>query len=301
MLIRVLHGVVALVAVLAASLSLSAGPVAADPPSCVGDDGGTYVCTQPGGDDDPGGPTGDDNGGGTTPAGPTCELYADFTFCSGTRACRMIEWQVPYKLPDGPKPQPDSVPLIRECNLGDPAVYGPFPLEIYWSDDGEPQPPTLAEQAQTAIGQLDLSLPALMTSPDGRTVVNFPTWYWLDGAETRQVGTSAFGLRAIATVSQVRVDPGDGSGPLDCPWVSTAEQAEDSCSYTYPRDSDDGTATYRGRPADVATASATWDVRFVYNGTPVANIPGAPDTLPGPVSEAVVRVDQVQSLVTTTR
>lgn len=279
---------VSLLLAVTALVALGSTPAAADPPTCTGDNGETYTCTIPGTPGTPGTP-GDGDGGSST---PSCELSGTYTFCSGTSPCRMIPWQIPYRLPEGPKPNPDSEPLIRACLDG-----GTETLTIYWSDDAEPQPPSLAEQAQTAIGQLDLALPALRTSPDGRTVVNFPTWYWLDGAPGQQVGTSAFGLRAVATVGGISIDPGDGSGTLTCPVTTSAEAAQRSCTHTYASASDGGSASWEGRPAHTVSASSTWDLSFTYNGVPVANIPGAPDTLQGPASTAVLRVDEVQTVV----
>lgn len=254
---------------------------------------GSYSCVivEGGGDD------GSDGGDGGGTSEPTCQLWSHFTFCVGTTACRHIRWHPPYALPEGPKPQPDSEPMIRECDLGEPGVYGPYPLTIYWSDSGEPEPPSLYEQALTAIGEIDLSIPALQTSPDGRTLVYIPVWYWLDGGDGDRTGSSAFGLVATAVLDRIEVDPGDGSAVIECPWVTSAEQAEAECNHRYDRASDEGTARWNGKPAYLASVTAVWNLSFEVNGTPVT-IPNAPTTLTSEASTAPVRVDEQGSVVT---
>jgi hypothetical protein len=276
--------------------SAAAGPEpSCDPPAVIKwHADGTYSCvvTETGGDP---GDEGGDGGGGSSE--PTCELWGQFTYCVGQQACRDIEWHPPYALPQGPKPHPDSKPAIRECDLGDPGVYGPYPIEIYWTDPGEPQPPSLYEQALTAIGQIDLSLPALETSPSGRTLVYIPVWYWLAGGAGDRTGSSAFGLVATAVVDHLEVDPGDGSDAIQCPWVTSAEQAEEECSHAYDRASNRGESSWNGRPAYLASVTAVWTLSFEINGTPVV-IPNAPATLTSEASTAPVRVDEQGSVVT---
>jgi hypothetical protein len=294
----------ALVLTFGGLVAATAAPAAAeDPPTCVPpaqiqvDQDGNYSCTvvDEGGD---GGGNNDPGGGGSSE--PTCQLWGQFTFCYGTTACRNVPWHPPWALPEGPKPHPDSEPMIRECDYGVPGALGPYVPTIYWSDPGEVQPPTLFEQALTAIGQIDLSIPTLETSPDGRTLVFVPVWYWLDGGDADRTGTSAFGLVATATLDRIDVDPGDGSGSFECPWVSTAEQAEQECSYSYDRASSDGTARWNGQPAHLASVTATWTLSFEINGTPVT-IPNAPTTLTSEASTAPVRVDEQGSVVTDVR
>ncbi len=274
---------------------LVASPAAAEGEHCEYDEQGQYHCTQPGTPGEPGTPG--DPGGGTSQ--PTCTLGGQYTFCVGTNACYYEDWHPPFVLPEGPKPGDDAQPILRWCLPGGYGVFGPPGLEIIWIGGDAPLPPSLAQQAQTAIGQIDLVLPDLLTSPTERTVVNLPTWFWLDGANSEQVGTSAFGLRAIATVKDIVVDTGDGSS-ITCPWVSSSAAAEDSCSYTYDRASRDGGASWQGRPAYEVAAHATWSLRFEMNGVNIV-IPGAPTVLDGPSSTSVLRVDEVQSVVSDAR
>ena len=276
--------------------SAAAGPTCTPPAQIQWHPDGTYSCVVVDGGGDGGSDGGDDDGGGGT-AEPACQLWGQFTYCAGTRACRDIPWHPPYALPKGPKPHPDSEPAIRECDLGEPGLYGPYPIEIYWSDPGQPQPPSLYEQALAAIGQIDLTIPELVTSPSGRTLVHIPVWYWLASGDGDRTGSSAFGLVATAVLDHLEVDPGDGSGTLECPWVTSAEQAEEQCSHTYDLPSDRGSATWGGRPAFLASVTAVWTLSFEINGTPVT-IPDAPATLTSEASTAPVRVDEQGAVVT---
>lgn len=280
-----------------AVVAAGASPATAAAPSCTPPaviqwhPDGTYSCVVV----DDGGDDGDDGGGGGS-SEPTCQLWGQFTYCVGTTACHDIPWHPPMALPPGPKPNPDSEPRARECDYGVPGGYGPYVVTYYWSGD-EPEPPSLYEQALTAIGQIDLTIPSLETSPRGRTLVFIPVWFWLDGGAGDRTGSSAFGLVATAVLDHVDVDPGDGSPSFACPWVTTAEQAEEECSYSYDRRSDNGAATWQGKPAHLASATATWTLSFEVNGTPVT-IPNAPATLTSEASTAPVRVDEQGAVVT---
>ncbi len=251
-----------------------------------------YTCVEitPGG----GGGEGDPGGGGQHQ--PTCTLVPPGTWCNGTTPCYTEDWHPPYVLPEGDPPKPDTPALVDLC-LQSGGYY--IAVRIYWASEGEPPPPSLQDQARTATGQLSLALPALSTSPTRRTLVNLPTWFWIEGGDPEQVGSSAFGLRAIATVSSLDIATGDGT-TITCPWTTSSTEAETSCDYTYRRASNDGTATQDGRPADTVSATSTWDIRFELNGVNVT-IPGAPTTLQGPASTAVLRVAESQSVVTDTR
>lgn len=269
-------------------------PAVADPPCTTvpmpGSDAG-YGCVEitPGG----GGDDGDPGGGGSSQ--PTCDLQSPATWCDGTIPCWTQPVLPPLLLPEGEPPTPESEALVDMCLWGG-AMH---PVRIYWSRPGEPETPPLQEQARTATGQLKLQLPPLSTSPTTRTLVNLPTWYWIEGGQAEQVGTSAFGLRAIATISSLHVATGDGT-TIDCPWTTSSAQAEDDCTYTYRRASNDGSATQNGKPAYTVSATSTWDLRFEMNGVAI-NIPGAPTTLEGPPSTAVLRVAESQSVVTDAR
>lgn len=268
-----------------------AGPAIADDCTI---DGLVYQCTQttpgqPGNGGSPGDP-----GGQGGPAQATCHLVGQATWCNGTRACYTSPTLPPVALPKGPKPQPDSTALTDWCYSPDGSSVSP--VRTYWSDNGRPKVPPLADQARTAIGRLDLALPALQTSPSQRTLVHVPTWFWIEGAPATQTGSSAFGLVAVATAHGLHVDTGDG-GSLDCPWTTSAAAAEQDCSYTYSHSSWDGSATEDGRPAYEVQARTTWSLRFEVNGTPVT-IPGVPTSIDGPASTALLRVDEVQTRVT---
>lgn len=272
--------------------ALAGAPASADGCGASSTDpfGTDYGCSTGG---TPGGDPATPGTSGGSSSQPTCNLQAPATWCNGPLPCYTIDWHPPFIAPEGDKPSPDAKAYIDEC-LG-PSGYQI--VRIYWSTPGDQEPP-LQEQAVTATGQLRLQLPPLVTNPVDRTLVNLPTWFWIDGGQAEQIGTSAFGLRAIATIASLHIDTGDGDG-IDCPWTTTRAQAEESCTYTYMRASNDGTATVDGHPAYTVTATSTWDVRFELNGVRV-EIPGAPTTLQGPPSTALLRVAESQAVVNDT-
>lgn len=242
-------------------------------------------CVEYSSDDGTGGT--DETDGSTGPSEPSCSMLAPATFCRGTAPCYVKDVVTPFAPPKSKPPKPDADWHVVMCLRTDLGIAG----QTAWSGTAEwigtePQPPSLQEQARTAYGNLKLPAATLDFNPPTRTVVKVPTWFWAQGlTATELTGSSAFGLVAIATPSELSLTPGDGSAQLACDWV-TAEA--DTCSYTYRHS---GTFT--------ASAEATWKVRFEMNGTRI-NIPGAPTSISSPQWTAVVPVYEVQSTVTRT-
>jgi hypothetical protein len=247
-----------------------------------------YCQTDPGEPGEPGEPGDPGTGGGE----PTCDLAPPATFCMGSNACYMIEGKVPYRAPEGPRPSPEHTWMIRICN-GENLAQSFDPI---WVGPNDPQPPSLAEQAQTAFGQLDPGTGTLTVNPTTRSLVSLPTWFWADGLTGDALtGSSAFGLVAIATPDHLEVDPGDGTGVVQCPWTTTKS---DTCSHEYSRSSATrGTAAVDGHDAYAATGEPVWSVAFELRGNPV-NIPGAPTELRGAPMDAGVWVAESQAVVT---
>ena len=247
-----------------------------------------YKCTKWSGGGEPG--EKGSQGGQTEPA---CGLVAPATFCMGETPCYYKENVVPYAPPRSKPPKKGSDWRVRMCIS---PLTGGFLGEAVWLDENEPQPPSLQEQAQTAFGQLQVPGATLTFNPTTRTLVSLDTWFWAQGLASGDItGSSAFGLVAIATPDHLELTPGDGSGSMNCDWVTTKS---DTCSYAYPRSSaGNGTTTVDGQGAYAANGQAVWDVAFEMNGNPV-NIPGAPTELRGPQMNAAVRVVESQSLVT---
>lgn len=295
------------IAMMATALMWIGGPAMADGPSYnpgTGANSVDYSNTIPGGDGSSSSSDSSDSGSGGEPAEPTCDLSAitpsqydtDATanFCNGTEACYTAGVLPPYALPSGKKPDENSQGMITRCSSGGAERVD----RIFWSDDAEPEPPSLAEQAQTAIGQINLGTPDVGISPQNRTLVNLDTWFWVDGVQAQAQGSSALGLVAIALDPALTVDPGDGSGGMTCPLVTSSAQAEDSCAHIYRRASTNGTASVEGRPAYGVDVQVVYRLEFRLNGTVVNNIPGVPPTLTAGADAAPLRVDEVQSRVT---
>lgn len=292
-----------LVAVVAAMLVVGlsvvapavAGPTTCVPPAVITTDHhGGYTCTIPG---DPGG--GGGGGGGST---PTCDLsgaggtdYSDHNrsanFCIGQDVCFDTDVFVPYRNPYGDPPNKDSTGRITWCYDG---IMGPPSTRRFFWDGQEPTP---LEQAQTAIGKIQLGAGQVSVSPSVRTLVNLDTWFWVTGRQRVATGSSAFGLVAVATFRSMSVDPGDGAGSFACPWTATQEQAQRDCFHEYRRSSRAGTEQVDGHNAFGVRVTAIYDLRFEVNGA-VTQIPGAPKTLDAPPADVAVRVDEVQSQVT---
>jgi hypothetical protein len=288
--------------VVGATPAEAANPTCTPPAVAVFHDDGSYSCTVPG----DGGDDGDDGGGGGGGSAPACDLSltdnshyygqdpdSSGTYCRGTTTCFNVAHFTPWEMPEGDKPSEDSEARIEFCY---DSLFGGTPTmrRIYWTDADEP--PSLLEQAQTAIGQIDLGAPTINVSPAQRTLVNLDTWFWLTGAPERATGSSAFGLVAIATFSDLTVDPGDGSGSFSCrPLPTTASEGQSRCHHEYARSSSGGSASVGGRPAFEVTSNTVYTLRFEVNGDP-REIPGAPTALDGPPSTKAVRVDEVQTV-----
>lgn len=309
MLTSALRAALATTLAVAATLVWFAAPSVAeettDPANCTFNQVlGTTTCTNPGSSGTPGSP-GSPGGSGGEPAEPTCDLSGRSTvdsydntsapFCIGTDVCFNADHFVPLALPEGDKPNEDSEARVTLCYDG---IFGPpSAVRIFWTGE-EPEPPSLAEQAQTAIGQIDLGIPDVGISPQNRTLVNLDTWFWVDGVQAEAQGSSAFGLVAIALDPTLTVDPGDGSGVKTCPLVTSADEARNSCTHTYRRASNRGSASVGGRPAYDVDVQVVYRLEFRLNGTLVDGINGAPPTLSAGAADAALRVDEIQSRVT---
>lgn len=288
--------VVATVCSIVAALSsvVGASPAAAETCTYVGlvltcTDGGTS-----GNQGDDGG-----SGGSGTNEPPPCDLEsygpsefdknATPTFCMGTDVCFTADLLPPVALPEGDKPNKDSVARGTKCFNG----FSTTTVRTFWSDDEEP--PSLIEQARTAIDALDFTTPTVGVSPAGRTLVNLDTWFWLDGLQD-EVTASAFTVTARAAIESMTVDPGDGSGTFTCqPVATTAAEAEKSCFHEYRRSSSRGSASAGGQAAYPVTITTVYGLTFTRNGDPIT-IDGAPTTIDGAPATAAVRVDEVQTL-----
>ncbi|MFD1826515.1 MULTISPECIES: hypothetical protein [Mumia] len=287
------------VSVLSSAPAWSAEPVCT-PPAVAEWTGLGYKCVIPGGGG-PGQPG--DPGDGGTPAEPTCDVSGmspddwagrkpSAVYCVGANPCIDVVALPPVALPDGEKPNEESEARVQVCLINGMHQWG----AAYWSDD-EPEVPSLLEQALEAVGNIDLATPVIQISPQNRTIVNLDTWFWATGQQQNQTGSSAFGLVAIATFEHLVVTTGDGT-TLTCEAASTREEAQTNCRHAYNRASVGGSESVDGRPAYAVTAESVYSLSFEVNGTPVANIEGAPATLTSPTATAALRVDEVQSVVT---
>jgi len=132
--------------------------------------------------------------------------------------------------------------VIRRCSDGTmDAAWVPAPIG--------PVDITPQRLAQRATNRLPLPLPVPRFDPSRpssagpSTLVNVPTWFFLDGWKPVRQRTQAGGVWAEVTATPVGASwfPGDGSAPVRCvgagrPWTSDTNIAG-ACRYTYMRSS----------------------------------------------------------------
>lgn len=202
-----------------------------------------------------------------------------------------------------PKPQ-HGTPVVRctqtksdsaggyaddaEFESGAPAGAGPGGWVIRRCSDGRMDtawvpvvaPAAAVEQlAQRATNRLPLPLPSPKFNPSRpssagpSTLVNIPTWFWVDGWKPVRQRTQAGGVWAevVATPVEVTWDPGDGSPVVRCAGPGTAwspDAQESACEHTYVRSS-------AGEPANVYTArvTVTWKVSWRGAGGRAGTLP----------------------------
>lgn len=161
-----------------------------------------------------------------------------------------------------------------------------------------------ADVALEAAASMTLPAPLVGTDPAGSTVVNLPTWLWVDPSTWRpqSVSASAGGVTATATATPVSVTfrTGDGAvvtcdGP-GTPYVPgrPADQQSTTCAHTYTTSSL-GQPSPDGNPDDgvfVVSATVTWAVSWVSVGAP-----GGGSLPPLETSSSIeLRVEQIESV-----
>lgn len=278
---------ISVLGVVAASLVAMSVPATAE--ECIDSTTGelTYCDTTPGTSPSDGNDDDSSSGGGSTK--PPCKYQGEYNeFCEGTAACwgnnpaANSEESVADKL--GPKPDDDEAHVAyKKCIRPDGSTYDQW----YWATPSDG--PTLAELAQRAYGALRIPAYQPTFNPPGATYVNLDTWWWAQGVSADPIiGSSALGLRAVATPSYMQVDPGDGSGTKQCDFST---EKSDVCVHQYRKSSD--RMPGKAYPARMRLQYA---VAFERNGTPLT-IDGAPTALASPWMPVDVPVREVQTVV----
>ena len=162
-------------------------------------------------------------------------------------------------------------------------------------------PRTLALQAENS---LQLPAPTIHLDPSGASIVNLPTWLWIDASiwHPRSVSASAGSVSATAVATPVSVSwsMGDGGGLIcdgpGAPFLPTQPVSGQStgCAYTFAHTSA-GQPSSDGNPNDGAfdvTATVTWSVSWTAQGAVGG---GSLPTLFTSTSTPV-RVEQVESI-----
>lgn len=223
------------------------------------------------------GDDGDDDGGGGSNGVPACEIEPGDNACYEGESCLIND---PAKadlelIADdlGPKPGDDYHPAFRACGTGD--------YLWYWSDDGGP---SLEELALEAYGNLPFPTFTAAFNPPGRTLVNLETWWWADDASTAPLTASAGSVTVTAEPNRMQVDPGDGSAPVVCNFITSKS---DECVHVY-RKARSGGYTARIR--------LVWNVSFTDDDSPIT-LEGLPTTFTSPWQATNVPVREVQTVV----
>jgi hypothetical protein len=167
-----------------------------------------------------------------------------------------------------------------------------------------PVPPSAL--AQQAFDSLTLPAPAIVLNPASFSVVNLPSWLWVDPESwhTFRATATAGGVSATAIAFPVEVSWSmgdghtvvcDGPGTPYRPAISPEAQST-TCSYTYLTSSS-GLPSPDGNSNDDAfkvTATITWTVTWTATGAP-----GGGGLPPLHTSSTVpVRVEQVEAVGT---
>lgn len=163
---------------------------------------------------------------------------------------------------------------------------------------------TPASVAQRAASSITLPSPVIRTNPATSTVVNIPTWLWVDPSawHPRTATASLAGISATATASpvNVRFSMGDGAhivcdgpGTAYNPSLPASAQST-SCFHTYSSSSA-GQVSRDGNPNDDAyavSATITWNVTWKGDGF------AGGGTLPPltTTSTTYLRVEQIESV-----
>lgn len=227
--------------------------------------------TVPGNGDDDADETGGGSGGE-----PSCEIEPGDNACYEGESCLIND---PAKadlelIADdlGPKPGEDYHPAFRGC--GSDNVW-------YWSND---EGPSVEDLALEAYGSLPFPTFTPAFNPPGRTLVNLPTWWWAADASSADLTASAGSVTVMAEPHRMQVDPGDGSEPLACGFVTSQS---DDCAHTYRRAQSNGyTARIR----------LVWNVSFTDADGPIT-LAGLPTTFTSPWQATTVPVREVQTVV----
>ncbi|HLX89456.1 MAG TPA: hypothetical protein VKR22_13495, partial [Acidimicrobiales bacterium] len=127
--------------------------------------------------------------------------------------------------------------------------------------------------AAQAASHIRLPVPNIATNPASFSVVDLPTWLWIDPSiwHPYTATATAGGVSATATARPVSVrwDMGDGSAPVTCngPGIAyeadlPASQQRTGCSHTYLRTSLGQPGPDPDAGAFLVSATITWDVSW---------------------------------------
>jgi hypothetical protein len=243
----------------------------------------------------PGSPGGATGGGGTGAGGAPAPDPWSCTYL------KLVLNDVGGFAPGGPTPGSwYSVTCIN-------STTGASWTQTEWIADQAPAPAPPVDPhalALEALKSLRLPVPTVHFDPEGTSVVNLPTWLWIDNDiwHTQSVTATAGAVSATAVATPVSVTWSMGNGGVvtcggpGLPFVASEAQGGPGspCTYTY-RESSAGQPSPDGNPDDGAfdvQATVAWSVSWSAQG---AFGGGA---LPGLYTSTSdrLRVEQIESI-----
>ena len=292
------NGAISIAARCATVVAIAAASMMAATPALAGvtgtdGPGGTVSVGASDGGSSPGGPAGEAGGGGGGATSGGSEWV-----CVSTSLVLNDEGGF---APGGPTPGGwYSVTCIDD-------VTGASTTRTEWVPDQAVATAPAVDPRQVALqaeNSLDLPMPSLLFNPSGPSVVNLPTWLWIEPSVWHQYSVTAsagtVSATALATPESVTWQMGDGDvvvciGPGEPFEVGLPVAAQHTaCSFTY-RISSLGQPSPDSNPNDAAytvRATITWNVSWTAQGAP------GQGTLPplATSAESSLRVVQVESV-----
>lgn len=191
----------------------------------------------------------------------------------------------------------DDDPCLGDAELINPGTCGWFSGPTPEGEEG-PGPVWVdpGELAQSVLDELPLPAPEVRMAPAGTggapSLVNLPTWLWVDGGWESLSKSATAGQTTVAvTVEPVRVDWGMGEGSVSCsgpgtPWTGGNEEHSPSgCDYTYVATGDYDTS-----------ATIQFQADWTCTGFCLADS-GTLGVVAGPSTSTPVEVSERQSVV----
>lgn len=181
-----------------------------------------------------------------------------------------------------------------------PGYLGTYP-SVFLPNGEDPEPPDPAVLARRALGELQLTSPAirLAPSPPAKTYVGLETWLWIPAGQwaplTKSVTAGATTVTVTAAPQAVAWRLGDGGTTCRGPgraWVvgRMSEEASTDCDFVFDRVSSGEPGGWFG-----VRATITFRADWTCSGSCLAG-EGTLGDVVGPTAQTAIRVSERQSV-----